>query len=160
MKAKKRIPYEFVFDGLTSMPVRTNPMFGSTAIYVREKIVLILRERESSPEDNGVWVATTLEHHDSLRKDLPSMRSIAIFSHGRGLTGWQVIPASEGSFERDVMRACELIVEGDVRIGKIPKPKAGTAARRHRKQGIKDRSGQGNHKSTPSRRALRKTLAK
>lgn len=123
MPTRKRLPYEFVLDLLTEVPVRTNPMFGSTALYVNNKIVLILRDRESTPLDNGVWVATTVEHHESLRKDLPSMRSIAIFSDGRGLTGWQVLPADAPGFESDVQRACELIIRGDPRIGKIPKPK-------------------------------------
>lgn len=121
MPTRKRLPYEFVIDALAPVQIRTNPMFGSTAIYVDDKIVLILRERESSPVDNGVWVATTVEHHASLRKDLPSIRSIEMFSDGRGLTGWQVLPADSPKFESEVQRACELIIERDERIGKVPK---------------------------------------
>lgn len=123
--ARKRIPFEFVLEALVSLNYRTNPMFGCTAVYVGEKIVFILREKDSPPEDDGVWVATTAEHHASLKKELRSIRSITVF--GPGVTGWQNIPASSARFESEVMRACEMVLEGDPRIGKVPakkKPKA------------------------------------
>ena len=47
-------------------------MFGCTAIYAGEKIVLILRQKPSYERDNGVWLATTREHHDSLRENFPT----------------------------------------------------------------------------------------
>lgn len=116
--AMKRIPFEFVLEALESADPYTKPMFGCTAVYVGEKIVLILRERESSPGDNGVWLATTPEHHESLAREFPSMRSIAVF--GPGPTGWQVLPVDSADFEEAALRACELILEGDPRIGKVP----------------------------------------
>jgi hypothetical protein len=94
-------------------------MFGSFAVYVGEKIVFALRDRHDWKQDNGVWIATTPEHHGSLREELPGMRSIALF--GVDQTGWQVLPADDDRFEKMVYRACELIHEGDPRIGKIPK---------------------------------------
>ena len=111
-------PYPFVLDELSRVMTHTKPMFGCTAIYVGEKIVLILRQRDSSPKDNGVWIATTEEHHASLKKEFPKMRSIAVF--GPGVTGWQVLPESAPDFESSVYHACELIIAGDPRIGKIP----------------------------------------
>ncbi len=120
-KIKKPIPFEFVLEALSSVHPRTNPMFGCLAVYVGEKIVLVLRERESSPEDNGIWLATTHEHHKSLKKDFPSMRSIEIF--GPGPSGWQNLPVDALDFEESALRACEFILQDDPRIGKIPKPK-------------------------------------
>jgi len=38
-------------------------MFGCLAVYVKEKIVLILRDRRDETADNGVWLATTEDHH-------------------------------------------------------------------------------------------------
>lgn len=107
---------------LESLDPRTNPMFGCTAVYVDEKIVFILRERPNHPEDNGVWLATTAEHHASLRKKLPSLRSIGVLGGG-GETGWQMLPADEPDFEDEVLRACTMVLRADPRIGKIPKPK-------------------------------------
>jgi hypothetical protein len=100
-------------------------MFGCIAVYVEEKIVLILRERQGSPADNGVWLATTEAHHESLRREFPHMRSIEVF--GKGLTGWQVLPSDAPDFEESALRACELIAARDPRIGKVPKPRKSRA---------------------------------
>jgi hypothetical protein len=118
LKPRKPIPHEFVLDALGELDIRTNPMFGCLAVYVGEKIVLILRDKLPSDADNGVWLATTHEHHDSLRADFPSMRSIQVL--GKKVTGWQVLPLGSADFEESAMRACELIITGDERIGKIP----------------------------------------
>jgi hypothetical protein len=119
--AKKPIPFDFVIEQLEPLAPMTRPMFGCTAVYVGEKIVFILRLKSDESEDNGVWVATTPEHHESLRQDLPSLRSIGVL--GPGITGWQILPLSEPDFEEAVSRACELVLNGDPRIGKIPKPR-------------------------------------
>jgi hypothetical protein len=100
-------------------------MFGCLAVYVEEKIVFVLREKKGA--DDGVWVATTKDHHASLRRELPSLRSIEIF--GVGETGWQVLPVDVGDFEESVLRACALVRAGDPRIGKVPKAKAGKVAK-------------------------------
>lgn len=96
-------------------------MFGCHALYVGQKIVLILRERKDHAEDNGVWVATEFEHHESLRKEIPSLRRIFLF--GNKETVWQNIPLDSGNFEKEVIIACEMVKRGDKRIGKIPKKK-------------------------------------
>jgi hypothetical protein len=93
-------------------------MFGCTAVYVDEKIIFILREKEDFPKDNGVWVATSQEHHESLKKDFPSLRKITIFGENGG---WRILPADARDFEEAVNFACEKVIEGDLRIGKVPK---------------------------------------
>jgi len=117
----KKIPFEFVIEALEKLNPRINPMFGCHAIYVGEKIVLILRKREDFEDDNGIWLATTPEHHESLKRDFPSMRSIGLF--GEKVTGWQNLPFDSVDFEESAMRACELILKHDQRIGKVPKAK-------------------------------------
>ena len=119
VKRRKIVPYEFVLDAIVSLWPRTNPMFGCLAVYVEDKIVLILRDRRTKTADNGVWLATTEEHHEGLRREFPSMRSIRLF--GKKVTGWQVLPADAPDFEEAALRACELILAGDPRIGKVPK---------------------------------------
>jgi hypothetical protein len=127
-KPQKKIPFDFVLQELSAVGPWTRPMFGCTAVYVEEKIVFALRDKSDSRQDNGVWVATTSEHHASLRRQLPSLRSIAVF--GGGETGWQVIPADSDDFEESVILACSLVLSGDARIGKIPKPRRKRPARR------------------------------
>jgi len=116
---RKPVPHEFVLDALTSLSPRTRPMFGCLAVYVGEKIVLILRDKGKPPDDDGVWLATTAEHHESLRREFPNMRSIRVF--GLPATHWQVLPVDAPDFEESTLRACELIAARDPRIGKIPK---------------------------------------
>jgi hypothetical protein len=115
-RLRKRVPHEFVLEAIEGLSPRTNPMFGCLAVYVGEKIVLILRDRKTV--DDGVWLATTAEHHESLRREFPNMRSIQVF--GKDVTGWQVLPADAPDFEESALRACELIAVRDPRIGKVP----------------------------------------
>ncbi|WP_437577300.1 hypothetical protein [Sorangium sp. So ce887] len=118
--ARKRqaVPHEFVLEALAPLGPVTRPMFGCVAVYVGEKIVLILRDKPAPSQDNGVWLATTEEHHAALRAEFPGMRSIEVL--GEGVTGWQMIPADAPDFEEAALLACALIRAGDPRIGKVP----------------------------------------
>lgn len=118
LKPRKPIPHEFVLDAIASLSPETRPMFGCLAIYVKDKIVLILRDKPASKADNGVWLATTKEHHASLRREFPNMRSIRVL--GKEVTGWQVLPVDAPDFEQAALHACELVATGDPRIGKVP----------------------------------------
>ena len=121
VRQRKPVPHEFVLDALAEMQPRTNPMFGCLAVYVGEKIVLVLRDKRDGSADNGVWLATIHDHHESLRAEFPTMRSIQVF--GKKVTGWQVLPADAPDFEEAALHACELIVARDPRIGKVPASK-------------------------------------
>jgi hypothetical protein len=131
-KQRKPIPHAFVLDAISTLSPYTRPMFGCLAIYVKDKIVLILRDKPKNTADNGVWLATTQEHHQSLRREFPSMRSIQLL--GKPVTGWQVLPVDAPDFESAAQRACELVLAEDARIGKIPgartsKPRSKAAGR-------------------------------
>jgi hypothetical protein len=132
MRQRKPVPHEFVLDALAEAQPRTNPMFGCLAVYVGDKIMLILRDKREPAADNGVWLATVPDHHASLRTDFPSMRSIQLF--GKQVTGWQVLPADASDFEESALRACELIVAEDPRIGKVPGVKKTKAKRKRAKR--------------------------
>jgi hypothetical protein len=127
LKPRKAVPYAFVLDTLAQIPIETRPMFGCLAIYVGDKIVLMLREKQKQREDNGLWLATSVDHHKSLRREFPSMRSIQLL--GKEVTGWQVLPADAGDFELAASRACELIIARDPRIGKVPKSRGKSKAK-------------------------------
>jgi hypothetical protein len=134
VKRRKPVPHEFVLDALAPLSPVTRPMFGCLAIYVRDKIVLILRDKRDQTADNGVWLATTEEHHQSLRREFPNMRSIQVLGKkvlGKKVTGWQVLPADAEDFEQAALRACELVLAGDRRIGKVP------GARRAKGSGVR-----------------------
>ena len=130
-KQRKPIPHAFVLDTISTLSPYTRPMFGCLAIYVKDKIVLILRGKPKSTADNGVWLATTQEHHQSLRREFPNMRSIRVL--GKKVTGWQVLPVDASDFEEAALRACELVIAKDLRIGKVPASRRASGARKHRR---------------------------
>ena len=137
VKERKRVPFEFVLDALFALSPETRPMFGCLAVYIGDKIVLILRNKDNGGVDNGVWIATAKEHHESLRDYFPNMRSIQVL--GKAGTHWQVLPSDAADFEESALRACELIIAKDTRIGRVPKSRRGgtapaTKARKSAKQ--------------------------
>jgi hypothetical protein len=118
LQPRKTVAHEFVLEALAPLSPVTRPMFGCLAVYVDEKIVAILRDKPGNDPDNGVWLATTESHHQSLRRDFPNMRSIQVF--GKEVTGWQVLPSDAPDFEESALHACDVILTSDPRIGKIP----------------------------------------
>jgi hypothetical protein len=127
-KIRKPPPHAFVLDALERLAPQTRPMFGCLAVYVGDQIVMALRDKETLLDDNGVWLATSREHHESLRRELPSMREVRLLAGG-GPTGWQNLPAESDRFEEDALRACELVLRHDPRIGKVPERKRKAAER-------------------------------
>ncbi len=120
MKKPAIIPFDFVLEQLFSLEPRVRPMFGCQAIYVGDKIMLILRNKAGVHEDdNGIWISTKAEHHVSLKKIFPSMRSIQVL--GNGATNWQILPAQADDFEESAINVCDLILKNDPRIGNVPK---------------------------------------
>ena len=89
VKTRKPAPYAFVLDALSELPIETRSMFGCLAVYLGDKIVLMLREKQKQLEDNGVWLATTKNHH---RLSAVSFRTCVLSSSsGKEVTGWQVL---------------------------------------------------------------------
>jgi len=119
MKKQKSIPFSFVLENLHRLDPLIKPMFGCHSVYIGNKVVLTLREKDDI--DSGVWIATLPEFHSSLKKEFPNMRSITVF--GTGTSSWQVLPKDADDFEASVNHLCDLVIKGDPRIGKIPKPK-------------------------------------
>ena len=132
MGPKKPSQFAFVVEELEDSPLaprlRTRQMFGSLAIYVDEKIVFILRRKQNPKtlRDDGIWIATMPEHNPSLKRDFPSLRPIELFAD-RGQTGfsaWLNLPEHEERFEEEALQVCRLVIAGDPRIGRVPKPRS------------------------------------
>jgi hypothetical protein len=117
-RKRKPVPHAFVLEAMAECRHETRSMFGSLAVYVGDKIVFLLRDKLDGSPDNGVWLATHAEHHESLRREFPHMRSIQVF--GTPATHWQVLPSDAPDFEAAALRACELVRAKDPRIGKVP----------------------------------------
>ena len=131
-RGKKGPKFPFVLeelqDSMLAPRVRTRAMFGSHAVYVDRKIVFILRQKDDPKtlRDNGVWVATQPEHNASLLREFPALRPIELFARrGRtAFTGWLNLPETEDGYEEAALALCRLVIAGDPRIGKVPKPRS------------------------------------
>ena len=136
--AKRRAYFSFVLEELESSRLaprlHTKPMFGCLAVYVGEKIVLILRRKQDPKtlRDDGIWVATLPEHNVSLLEDFPILRRIEMFQAmgQKVFTGWLNLPEHEEYFEETALALCRRVIEGDARIGKIPSSRSKPAATR------------------------------
>lgn len=96
-------------------------MFSGFAVYVGDRLVLMLRDHAKSPQDNGIWVvlAECIDPADaSLRRDFPSIRSIQLL--GNKIGHWLLIPSDSADFEGEALHACDLILRHDPRLGRIP----------------------------------------
>lgn len=120
-KSKSSVPFEFVLENLNRLNFTLKAFFGCHSIYVGDNLYLTLRKKKEHPRDNGVWIATSHEHHESLQREFPNMRSIELF--GNPPSSWQNLPFDADDFEESVNYLCELILKNDPRIGKIPKKK-------------------------------------
>jgi hypothetical protein len=151
--------FPFVLDELAKLPVTLRSMFGAQALYLHGKIVFIRRIGKNYPEDNGLWVATTPEHHASLHAEFPSLRSIGLF--GGSPTTWQNLPLDAPDFEESALRLCAHVRAGDPRIGKVPGVKKKKAKADAPKKGAakKARSAKAGRSPRPAARkkAARKT---
>jgi len=109
-------------------------MFSGFAVYVGDKIVLMLRDSEKYPKDNGVWLvfSETGDPEDpGIGREFPSLRLIGLL--GGKIAHWRLIPADSPSFESEALHACDLLLKHDVRFGRVPQSRQTRADRSRRK---------------------------
>lgn len=119
---RKSPPHAFILEALAPLDPEVRAMFSGFAVYLSNRIVCMLRDSEKSPKDNGVWLvlSETVDPADkSLRKDFPSLRKIALLDGF--ISHWLLIPSDSPTFEEEALHACDLIMQHDSRIGRIPK---------------------------------------
>jgi hypothetical protein len=122
---KKKLPFQFVLDELEPLTPLIKPMFGCYAVYVGEKLVLFLCDSEKWDAQRGLWLPTTPELYASLAADFSTARVLALDPAQAKLnkSPWLLLPAGVPEFEGQALRACELILQRDPRIGRVPKQK-------------------------------------
>jgi hypothetical protein len=126
MPAKRKSPpYPFILEALDPLHPEVKPMFSGYAVYLGDKIVCMLRDRPTYPEDNGLWLVfseTADLAHKSIRKDFPSLRPIGRI--GGVIAHWLLIPADSPNFESEALHVCDLLLKHDPRLGRIPKSRS------------------------------------
>lgn len=117
--AKKQTPFQFVLDELLPLRPVVRQMFGFTYVYLDEKLLLSLRDSVKQPRYNGVWLYTQAEHIESLRREFPLLPRRCFWKSGKSGSGWVILASELGDFEEYTFKACELILRGDQRIGRV-----------------------------------------
>jgi hypothetical protein len=118
---RKSAPYPFILEALTPLGPEVRPMFSGFAVYLGDKIVLMLRDSPKQPEDNGVWLVFSEAANltdAGIRRDFPSLRLIGLL--GGKIAHWRLIPADSPTFESEALHACELLLKHDARFGRVP----------------------------------------
>lgn len=118
--AKRQIPFEFVIDELNSIDPVVKPFFGAFGVYRSEIILFILWRKEEHPDDSGIWIATYKEHHESLKKEFPTLRGVNVLGAN---TNYLNLPEESENFESDALKLVQLILMNDSRIGRLPAKK-------------------------------------
>jgi hypothetical protein len=119
--SKSNPPHKFVLEALASLDPEVRRMFSGFAVYIGDRLVLMLRDHSKYPKDNGIWLVLSegIDPADaSLRRDFPSIRAIQML--GNKISHWLLIPSDGADFEREALDVCNLIQDRDPRLGRIP----------------------------------------
>lgn len=130
---RRSAPYPFILEALAPLQPEVQPMFSGFAVYVGEKIVLMLQDSTKQPKDNGVWLVFSESANladPGIRQDFPSIRHIDLL--GDKIAHWRLIPADSSTFESEAVHACELVLKHDVRFGRIPQSRQTRPAKQRR----------------------------
>ncbi|HKY04596.1 MAG TPA: hypothetical protein VJQ56_06885 [Blastocatellia bacterium] len=119
---KKPSPFQFILDELQPIRPAVKQMFGFTYVYLDRKLMLSIRNSVKQPRFNGVWLYTESEHIESLRREFPSLPGRCFWRSGKN--GWVILSSKGEDFEEYAFRACEMILNGDRRLGRVSR-KAG-----------------------------------
>jgi len=114
---KRQFPFPFVLEELVSIRPTIKRMFGFTSVYLDEKLLFSLRDSVKQPGSNGMWLYTTTEHLESLAREFPELPKRQLWRSGK--KAWIVLASRLEHFEEYAFKACELILNGDQRIGRV-----------------------------------------
>ena len=117
LHVKRRDPFPFVLEELVSIRPTIKRMFGFTSIYLDDKLLCSLRDSVKQPGFNGMWLYTTTEHVESLSREFPQLPKRQLWRSGKN--AWVILASRLEGFEEYAFKACELILNGDQRIGRI-----------------------------------------
>ena len=127
--AQKQHPFQFVLDELLPLRPTVRRVFGLTYVYLGEKLLLSLRDSVKQPQYNGVWLYTEAAHIESLRRDFPQLPRRSFWKSKKSGSGWVILSRKQEEFEEYAFKACEMILKGDPRLGRVGRRSAGESGR-------------------------------
>lgn len=131
MKSEKQMsrieqPFPFILEEVASIRPTIKRIFGFTHVYLAEKLLFSLRDSAKQPGTNGMWLYTTVEHLESLGREFPHLPKRNLWRSGNN--GWVILASRLEAFEEYAFKACDLILRGDQRIGRLKRSGAGKTA--------------------------------
>ena len=114
---RRSIPFPFIIEELECVRPTVRSVFGFTHVYLEDKLLFSLRDAAAKPGSNGMWLYTTIEQADSLAREFTDLPRRQIWRSGK--KAWIVLASRLGNFEEHAFKACELILRGDQRIGRL-----------------------------------------
>lgn len=124
-RSRNKVPFPFILEEIASLRPLVKRIFGFTYVYLDERLLFSLRDSTRQPATNGMWLFTSAEHLESLAREFPELPKRQFWRSGDNC--WVVLASRLGCFEEYAFKACELILNGDQRIGRLKR--ATTSAR-------------------------------
>ena len=116
LRIKKPHSLQWILDLLENHPdLLQKRMFGCLAAYLRNRIVLVLADKEEPW--NGILIPTEREFHPSIEREFPSLQPHPI------LGKWLYLSQSHPEFEEISTHIVKHILSEDPRYGVVPKGK-------------------------------------
>ena len=116
---KRRLPFPFIVEELSPIRPTVKHMFGFVSLYLDDKLLCSLRDAVKQPGSNGMWLYTTTEDVDSLAQEFPDLPKRQLWRSRSGNKAWVILASRLENFEEYALKACELILSGDRRIGRL-----------------------------------------
>lgn len=114
---KRQVPFPFVLEELIPLRPTVKRMFGFAHVYLDDRLLCSLRDSVKQTGTNGMWLYTTTEHVESLAREFPHLSKRQLWRSGKN--AWIVLASRLEDFEEYAFKACELILKGDRRIGRV-----------------------------------------
>ena len=114
---RENLPFPFIIDELESLRPSVRKVFGFAHVYLDDRLLFSLRNAPTRTSSNGMWLYTTSEHADGLAAEFIDLPRRQIWRSGKN--AWIVLATRLANFEEHAFRACELILQGDRRIGRV-----------------------------------------
>ena len=81
----------------------------------------MLRKTAKNDGLNGIWVASSKEHHQSLAAEVPGLADFILENGETYDSHWRFLREDDNDFETSAILIAELISRGDNRIGRETK---------------------------------------
>ena len=114
---KSQAPFPFILAELEPLRLTSKKIFGFTHVYLEDRLLFSLRDADKQRGSNGMWLYTTTDQVDSLAAEFSDLSRRQIWRSGK--KAWIILASRLPNFEEHALKACELVLRNDQRIGRI-----------------------------------------